>query len=226
MLMLLKKSGTAAREWTMSHSFFAAMGGFVYRTSSDPATTFIEGDSRQLVLTTHAVQLLESVDLLPDLSEKDIEDKSKADALAKTLVCLQATWLLIQILGRLIAHLPVTLLEINTAGHVFCALSIYALWWDKPLDVLVPFTMSDTTPGVTSCVVMLYMYSMISSTRHGVIGKIPEMDCLDFHPPDPQGPGRLSTNLTNMRLGNWTPGRTPQTEALRHRDTCQNWSGG
>jgi hypothetical protein len=34
--------------------------------------------------------------------------------------------------------LPVTLLEINTFAHSICALLVYILWWDKPLDVEQP----------------------------------------------------------------------------------------
>ena len=45
-------------------------------------------------------------------------DKSKANTLAKALVIIQASWLLIQVIGRLIAKLPVTLLEVNTIAHV------------------------------------------------------------------------------------------------------------
>jgi len=55
---------------------------------------------------------------IPDVSREDIEDKSKADALVKTLVLLQATWMLLLVIGRLLAHLPVTLLEVNTVAHV------------------------------------------------------------------------------------------------------------
>ena len=55
---------------------------------------------------------------LPNVPEGDIADKSKANDLAKFLVVLQASWMLLQVLGRLIARLPVTLLEVNTVAHV------------------------------------------------------------------------------------------------------------
>lgn len=56
--------------------------------------------------------------VIPDVAQEDIEDKSKADGLAKMLVLLQASWLLLQVFGRLLAHLPVTLLEVNTVARV------------------------------------------------------------------------------------------------------------
>lgn len=68
----------------------------------------------------------------------DIEDKSKADILAKSLVCMQVLWPAGQALERKIAGLPTTLLEIHTIVHVFCALLMYCLWFQKPLNVQDP----------------------------------------------------------------------------------------
>lgn len=56
--------------------------------------------------------------MLPDVPEEDIKDKSKADALAKSMVLLQASWMMLQVIGRLVARLPVTLIEVNTVAHV------------------------------------------------------------------------------------------------------------
>ncbi|KAI5776243.1 hypothetical protein EDC01DRAFT_593838, partial [Geopyxis carbonaria] len=67
-----------------------------------------------------------------------IEDKSKADYLAKLLACIQAGWILLQCLGRKLSDLPITLLELNTVLHVLNAFVMYTLWWKKPLDVSQP----------------------------------------------------------------------------------------
>lgn len=72
------------------------------------------------------------------IPESTIEDKSKADVLAKLLVCLQVTWLLIQTVGRKIAGYPITLLEVHTLVHVACAIAMYGLWFQKPLDIRDP----------------------------------------------------------------------------------------
>jgi hypothetical protein len=73
-----------------------------------------------------------------NISGKDLEDKSKASSLAKGLVCLQALWFSVQCLARVAQGFPVTLLELNKFAHSTCALVVYILWWDKPLDVEQP----------------------------------------------------------------------------------------
>lgn len=73
---------------------------------------------RRLVLTAQGVALLVKCGFVPDIAEADILDKSKANGLAKALVVIQALWTLVQVIGRLIAKLPVTLLEVNTVAHV------------------------------------------------------------------------------------------------------------
>jgi hypothetical protein len=73
-----------------------------------------------------------------DIPEDTIRDKSKADILAKGLICCQVTWVVIQCIARKASGLPVTLLEVHTMVHVVCALSMYALWFHKPLDVNYP----------------------------------------------------------------------------------------
>jgi len=51
---------------------------------------------------------------------------------------LLATWFCIQCLTRFFQHLAISLLELNTFGHAVCTLFIYALWWNKPLDIEEP----------------------------------------------------------------------------------------
>lgn len=58
--------------------------------------------------------------------------KSKVDTMSKFLICLQGGWFIVQAISRLATNLPVTLLEVNTIGHVTCALAIDLLWWNKP----------------------------------------------------------------------------------------------
>jgi hypothetical protein len=127
------------------------VGGFAFDTAADNGgQDFIPG-SPSLRFTSHAIVLLAELDKLPNVSIADIKDKSKADGLAKTLVCLQATWLILQCAGRLASRLPITLLEINTIGHCFCALLIYLIWWNKPLHVIEPIHLTgDWMRGFTS----------------------------------------------------------------------------
>jgi hypothetical protein len=51
------------------------------------------------------------------------------------LVFTQAAWMIFQCIGRKIAGLPLTLIEIHVVIQVFFALTTYAFWWYKPLDI-------------------------------------------------------------------------------------------
>lgn len=110
--------------WTQVHSFFASTGGFAFEIDDNPdaknpqAPFLPAACPRRLTLTARGVALLAQCGLLPDIPEAEIQDKSKANNMAKALVVLQASWMLVQVLGRLADHLPITLLEINTVAHV------------------------------------------------------------------------------------------------------------
>lgn len=52
---------------------------------------------------------------IPDISEAEIREKSKANGLARFLVCLQACWFFAQILGRLATATLNSRLELNTS---------------------------------------------------------------------------------------------------------------
>lgn len=123
----------------MMHSFYAIMGGFVFDTKRMGGEPFIPGSPR-IAVTSKGIYRLAQINItwLPDISKNSIRDRSKADNLAKSLVCLQAGWMIVQCITRVVAHLPVTFLEINTLGHVVCALLMYILWWHKPLEVSIP----------------------------------------------------------------------------------------
>ena len=104
-------------EWTMTHSFFASTGGFAFDAADDDAQ-YLPTGLKRLTLTARGVALLASCGHLPNVSEAEITDKSKANNVAKALVIIQALWMLLQVIGRLFAALPVTLLEVNTIAHV------------------------------------------------------------------------------------------------------------
>ncbi|KAK5654553.1 hypothetical protein OQA88_7182 [Cercophora sp. LCS_1] len=72
------------------------------------------------------------------ISTAYINDKSKADWLAKALVILQASWFVVQCAARVAGGLSLSLIELNTWSHAVCALLAYALWWNKPLNVEEP----------------------------------------------------------------------------------------
>ena len=115
----------------LEFGYYVVMGGYEIIDSN--------GEFMGTVTPLGALQLARE-GLLPEVSTDQINDKSKADSLAKTLVCIQASWMLVQCIARKVEGLPITLLEINTVMHVVCALCMYLLWLKKPQNVMVPTT--------------------------------------------------------------------------------------
>ncbi|KAH5208565.1 hypothetical protein HBI25_222510 [Parastagonospora nodorum] len=130
---------TRTHAWTRIHNHFAIMGGFVFEAEK-PGSLIRGQDCARLTLTSAALRKLARAKspLLPDISVETIPDKSKANAFAKFLVCVQATWFVAETIGRMATAHPISLLEINTVLHAFCCLLIYLSWWDKPLDIEMP----------------------------------------------------------------------------------------
>jgi hypothetical protein len=72
------------------------------------------------------------------ISENEIKDRSKGDALAKTIVLIQLIWFLTQIIVRRVLQLPITPLEITTVAYIAVSGILYGIWWKKPKDVRHP----------------------------------------------------------------------------------------
>jgi hypothetical protein len=149
----------------MVQGFYASMGGFVIEPGwmLEEHEKDLFGGYKRLTLTPRGIWLLAKCGYLPDISKDEIEDKSKADKLAKIIVCLQAGWMFVQVVSRLAADLPVTLLEVNTLGHVGCALMMYLLWWDKPRQVDEPTIMEGD--WIKDLGVFMFISSRISGRK-------------------------------------------------------------
>lgn len=173
--------------WTVVHGFYAGMGGFTFPPSNfttNLTTEILKSDCKRLTLTARGVSLLADCNLLPSIKREFLEDKSKSDGLSKFIACAQAAWLIVQVIGRFAVGLQVTLLEINTLGHVLCALLIYVLWWHKPRMVLEPIMLDGDGP---LCAYM-YISSRISGQTKGTGGTLthstiePELSSVAFFP--------------------------------------------
>ncbi|KAG8425381.1 hypothetical protein J3458_002086 [Metarhizium acridum] len=89
--------------WSMAHSFFSCAGGFAFELNTltgalvtDSDTT--DGESAEptrLTLTARGILMLADCGRLPVVERTEIEDKGKANDLAKATVIVQATWMLI-----------------------------------------------------------------------------------------------------------------------------------
>ena len=89
------------------HGFYAIMGGLAFEIPEDipESRKFLPSHSKETwFITTEGVRLLseqaEIRDILPNLSVEEINSRSKASGIAKTLVCFQALWFIAQCITR------------------------------------------------------------------------------------------------------------------------------
>ena len=75
---------------------------------------------------------------LPDISEDEIEDRSKSDWLVEAIAITQLVWFCIQLIGRAVEHLAITQLEIFILAFATCSTLTYLLQLKKPKDVMNP----------------------------------------------------------------------------------------
>jgi hypothetical protein len=127
--------------WTLSHGFYADMGGILLQAP----------DYRSFAITAQQLHYLqaEKYVAVPDISEKQIADKSKADLLAKVFLCFQASWFVAQSISREIQNLAISPLELYTCGVILCTVTTAFFWMKKPLDVTTPIIIPTTTTLVT-----------------------------------------------------------------------------
>lgn len=116
--------------WTQTHSFFALMGGFMLYVDGEPYLTLSPDHLLALIRTG-------SIDA-PALTARQINDRSKGNAISKGLIIFQGAWFILQLLSRAICHLAITHIEVATLAFAVLNFIVYAVWWNKPLDVQCP----------------------------------------------------------------------------------------
>ena len=92
---------------------------------------FLRFDRFQDLLRGHKVDF-------PSTTVKEIDDRSKGDALSKGIALLQITWFIVQLIARRVQSLTITELELTTAALAGLNSVMYVFWWNKPLDVRCP----------------------------------------------------------------------------------------
>lgn len=117
-------------EWTMRHAFMADMGGFMLCPRESKPFPVNNKHIHWLVVNKYLD--------FPDVQTEVIWDKSKADRLIKTLVCLQVCWLMLNVVARAIQKLGITTIELATVSIVFCTIGTFFCWLHKPADVKTP----------------------------------------------------------------------------------------
>ncbi|KAF9556307.1 hypothetical protein CPC08DRAFT_711340 [Agrocybe pediades] len=117
--------------WTKTHGYFVQMGGFMLYKQS--------GEQVGVLSAARLEELLERGEAkLPNVTEKELWDRSKADGLSKTIVLGQTTWFIAQCIARKIQDFEITELELVTVAFAFLNAFMYVLWWNKPLNANTP----------------------------------------------------------------------------------------
>jgi len=90
---------------------------------------------RVMILTLELLEKLiaEDAEFKIPITEEEITDRSKGDALSKAIFILQSTWFILQCVGRLAQGLNLTQLELTTLALASLNGITFVLWWDKPL---------------------------------------------------------------------------------------------
>ena len=151
----------ASNRWTLTHGFYAAMGGFVL--DIPPNTPGLERGA-QFVLTPAGVRwlMMEKRHIFPHLSEDSLLDRSKAGAFQKSLPLWQMFYFCASCIQRRYQALPLSLLEVSTLAHASCMFIICLLWWRKPVDIEEPTLIRG--PDAMSAAASLLSEGLLSPT--------------------------------------------------------------
>jgi len=126
------------RQWTLAHGHLLGMGGFTL-VDPDLRTASPKDQNGQVLTVDRFKELIEHSDFdLPDITEEDIEDRSKGDVLFKLIAILQTSWFIIQCIARGQQRLALTELELVTLALASLNAVTFAIWWHKPLGVQKP----------------------------------------------------------------------------------------
>ncbi|KAI0554317.1 hypothetical protein F4679DRAFT_527921 [Xylaria curta] len=126
-------TGQQEVKWTLTHCYFANMGGFYIRDDARPSSPV----EINLLTTSHFIKYWSFIDI-PSFSEDDLKDKSKTDYFLKTLAVIQIAQLLLSLIARAVQHLAFSQLETLTLAFAICGVLTYGCSWYKPQNVKRP----------------------------------------------------------------------------------------
>ena len=123
------------RDWSLRHYFFVNMGGLHLRFADHE----LAGKPTFPVNCQQLLYLIQNKHIdLPKIDVEDIEDRNKADILARGVTLVQSTWFTINSIGRLAQGLHLTTLELTTLTFVYVMVACSIFWWRKPMDITRP----------------------------------------------------------------------------------------
>lgn len=187
--------------WTMTHSWYAVMGGYSYKLRDGPKVFLPDDHNReQLILRDEALRFVAEHEpaVIPNLTALDILDKSSSSTFVKIIALFQALWFSLQCIVRMAQGLSISLLELTTFAHCIAALIIGTLWLQKPVDISKPDPLDMPDAVSQPHWLMAILYSLTSfdlnesdEERYKKLGQA-EQDAVQEYSPD--GP-RASTYL-------------------------------
>ncbi|KAF2691052.1 hypothetical protein K458DRAFT_438759 [Lentithecium fluviatile CBS 122367] len=124
--------------WTMKHAFFADMGG-IHLQFQDVRSFPVNAKQLHFLVASGYISY-------PKITTNDINDKNKADGLARMICTLQIFWFTLSTVSRPIARYAVTTLELTTLAYILCALATLFFWRHKPMDIRTPIMLECSTP--------------------------------------------------------------------------------
>ena len=137
---------TAQPHFGLVRAFYAVMGGFAFDGSFDDNKPTVEESDLEIAANprgTVDVPRFETLiyimkhfpHIILNIPEETILDRAESSSLKKVFLIVQGAWFGMNCASRLFQGLPLSLLEVSTAGHIFCALFTYLAWWSKPMNV-------------------------------------------------------------------------------------------
>lgn len=140
--IMKQKAAEDGVEWSLTHGFFANMGGFMLTSTpcighqaEAETTTENSSESGAVHLTASEIYALRQrgiLQKLPKITTADINDRSKGDIFVKTLAVIQVFWMMLQVLIRDSRKIDIAPLEVAVMAFSICAVITYALLFKKP----------------------------------------------------------------------------------------------
>ena len=132
------------------------MGGFLLYVDDEPRAILTPDELLYFVQEG-------SVDM-PAITEAEIADRSKGDALSKGIAILQLLWFVVQLVARYGQNLPTTLLEIDTLAVAILSCIAYRMWWKKPKDVGCPYPVHWKAASPPTSLAYEYVVNILART--------------------------------------------------------------
>ena len=96
-------------------------------------------EGRVTILTLEMLrELVRDKEFKIRITEEEIADRSKGDALSKVILILQSSWFICQCIARPVQGLSLSQLELTTLALASLNGITFVLWWYKPLGVEAP----------------------------------------------------------------------------------------